>query len=109
MSKFVVETYTPRETTNILAARINHFARAADQISEPGTEVRLLGAILLPQDETCLYLYRSSTADAVREAAACARLRFERITEAVSITRAQARARTRRPTSPARPTNHTIT
>jgi len=49
-------------------------------------QIRFLCAIFVPEDETSFYLYQSPSADAVRDAATRARLRFERITQAVSIT-----------------------
>jgi len=96
MAEFLVETYAPRETPNAGVLRIDEVARAAAEVTKPGAEVRLLRAIFLPADETCFYLYQSSSADAVREAAARARLPLERITEAVSIT-APARLAPRHP------------
>ena len=86
MFEFVVETYAPPQATGILAARVEELARAAEQASEPGAEVRLLGAVFLPGEETCFYLYRAASADAVRAAAAHGRLRLERISQAVAIT-----------------------
>jgi hypothetical protein len=98
MSEFVVETYAPRDTANSVAARVDDVALAADQVSDERAQVRFLRAIFVPEDETCFYLYRSSSADAVREAVTRARLRFERITEAVSI-----RAPETRPGAPNQP------
>jgi hypothetical protein len=95
MSEFVVETYAPCETTSLVASRLDEVALAAEQVSEAGAaEVRLLQAILVPEEETCFYLYESSSADDVREALTRARLRFERISEAVSIRPGEAPART---------------
>jgi hypothetical protein len=48
-------------------------------------QVRLLCATFLLEEEICFYLYESASIDAVREAVTRARLRFERITEAVSV------------------------
>jgi hypothetical protein len=86
MAEFLVETYAPRETANAVVAYVEDVARAADQMSEQGTEVRFLRAIFAPEEETCFYHYESPSADAVREAATRARLPLERITEAMSIT-----------------------
>jgi hypothetical protein len=84
MSEFLVEIYTSREAAELALTHVEDVSRAADQVSENGTGVRLLRAILVPEEETCFYLYQSSSVDAVREAATRAGLRFERITEAVS-------------------------
>jgi hypothetical protein len=96
MAEFLIETYLSGETADAGVALVDDVARAADQVSQPGSEVRFVRAFFLPEEETCFYLYESSSADAVREAAARARLPFERITEAVSIT-ARARAAIRNP------------
>jgi hypothetical protein len=96
MTEFLVETYLPAETLSAGVPRIDDVARTADQLSQHGTEVHFLRAIYVPEEETCFYLYESPSADAIREAAARARLRLERVTEAVSIT-APARFATRNP------------
>jgi len=85
MFEFLVETYAEPEPTSLLAARVEAAALAAAQTREAGAQVRLLQAILVPDDESCFYLYRSPSADAVCEALRRARLRVERISEAVSI------------------------
>jgi hypothetical protein len=94
MFEFLVETYAESEATNLVAARVDAAALAAEQVREAGAEVRLLHVILVPGDETCFYLYQSPSADAVRQALIRARLQVERISEAISIKPAQARTRT---------------
>jgi hypothetical protein len=79
MSEFVVETYACDEA----AARLTDISRAAEASSDP--EVHLLGAIFLPDEETCFYLFDAPSADAVRAAVTRARLPFERISAAISI------------------------
>jgi hypothetical protein len=88
MTEYLIETYLSGETEDTVVALVDDVARAADQVSRQGIEVRFVRAIYLPEEETCFYLYQSSSADAVREAAARARLPLERTTEAVSITAA---------------------
>ena len=56
-----------------------------EQVSEETAPVRFLGAIEVPEDETCFYLYQAPSADAVLEAMTRARLQPERITQATSI------------------------
>ena len=85
MFEFVVETYAPPQTTSMLAGSVEELARAAERVSEPEAEVLLLGAVFLPADETCFYLYQAASADTVRAAAAHGRVHLERITEAVLI------------------------
>ena len=68
-------------------------ARAVGQASRPGAPVCFLGAIAVPEEETCFWLYQAPSADAVRAAMTAAGLRPERITPAVTL----------RPPRPARP------
>jgi len=72
MPEFLAETYAPRDAPAPVAPR-------------PGAPVRFLGAVLVPDEETCFWLYQAPSADAVRAAMTSARLRPERITPAVSI------------------------
>ena len=84
MPQFLAETYTPRapDVTPVAAGDV---ASATEQLSEQAAAVRLLGAVFVPDDETCFFLYHAASADAVREAMSRARLRPGRITRAVSI------------------------
>jgi hypothetical protein len=98
MPEFLAETYTPRGApgapgTSAAAPRAADIARAAGHASGPGAPVRFLGAIAVPGEETCFWLYQAPTAGAVRAAMAAAGLCPERITPAVTI----------RPPRPARP------
>jgi len=85
MPEFLAETYTPREGPGAAAPRAADVALAARQASGHGAPVRLLGAIAVPEDETCFYLYQAPSAGAVRAAMTRAGLRPDRITPAVSI------------------------
>jgi hypothetical protein len=94
MPEFLAETYTPRGVLGGAAVpRAGDLARAAAQASAPGAAVRFLGAILVPAEETCFWLYQAPAAEAVLAAMTAAGLDPERITPAVSI----------RPPRPARP------
>ena len=58
---------------------------AAEQLTNEGTPVRLVRSILVPEDETCFYLFQSETGDvAVREVAARAGLQIDRVVKAES-------------------------
>ena len=83
MPEFLAETYAPRGDGAPAAAA--GAALAADQARGLGGPVRLLGAILVPDEEICFWLYQAPSAAAVRAAMTAARLRPERITPAVSI------------------------
>jgi hypothetical protein len=82
VSEFLVEAYLSRVTSGGVGAAPGQLAVAAEQLSREGTGVTFLHAISVPEEETCFYLYRAPSAAAVREAAARAGLRWERITEA---------------------------
>jgi hypothetical protein len=82
MPEFLAETYAPRLAPGLAAPSAADATLAADQASGP---VRFLGAILVPDEETCFWLYEAPSAGAVRAAMTAARLRPERITPAVPI------------------------
>ena len=82
MPEFLAETYTPRGAP---APCPGDIALAAQQVRGHGAQVRFLGAVAVPEEETCFWLYQAPTADAVRAAMTAAGLRPERITEAVAI------------------------
>ena len=81
MPEFLAETYTPRPA----APSAGDVARAAAHAGGPQAPVRFLGAVAVPEEETCFWLYQAPSAAAVRAAMIAAGLRPERITPAVSI------------------------
>jgi hypothetical protein len=83
MTEFVVEHYLARSGTDCFRRDVEGARRAAEQLTSEGTPVTYLRSIFVPEDETCYVLYRASSAEAVREAARRAQLRFERVAEAV--------------------------
>jgi len=87
MPEFLAETYTPRDApgTSAAAPSAVDIARAARQAGGPGAPVRFLGAIAVPDDEICFWLYQAASAGAVRAAMTAAGLRPERITPAVTL------------------------
>jgi hypothetical protein len=84
MPEFLAETYAPRGAPGTAAPGAADLARAG-QASQDGAPVRFLGAILVPEEETCFWLYQAPSAAAVRAAMTRARLRPERITPAVPV------------------------
>jgi hypothetical protein len=76
MPEFLAETFAAGGAADV--------ARAG-QASQDGAPVRFLGAILVPEEETCFWLYQAPSAAAVRAAMTGARLRPERITPAVPV------------------------
>jgi hypothetical protein len=83
MPEFLAETYTSREALSTAALRAGELAQAAAHPGGTGTPARFIGAIAVPTDETCFYLYQAPTADAVRAAMTAAGLRPDRITPAI--------------------------
>jgi hypothetical protein len=65
-------------------ARAEVARRAAEQPTREGTPVRFAGPIFIPEDETCVHMYRAGLIDAVRLAAARTSVRFELISEAAT-------------------------
>jgi hypothetical protein len=88
MSEFLVEAYVSRAAAAVATAGAEDVSQAAEQLTREGTPVRFLRSILVPADETCFYLYRAQSAEAVREAATRAGLRFDRVSEVVVSDRA---------------------
>lgn len=90
MREFVGEHYLPGTAAQD-AGRCAKAARAAaDQLRRKGTRVHHVRSILIPEDETCIHLFRAGLIDAVKEVVAHASLRLDRLTEAVSNTGAAA-------------------
>ena len=81
MPEFLVEFYVSRQDAGGVE-RAERARSSADALTREGTPVRYLRAILVPEDETCFFLYEAGSAEAVREAAQRAALPFERISEA---------------------------
>jgi hypothetical protein len=90
MREFVGEHYVSGEA----APDAGHCARAAreaaDQLRREGTRVHHVRSILIPEDETCIHLFRAESIEAVRVTAVRASLPLDRLTEAVSGTGAAA-------------------
>ncbi len=82
MPEFLAETYLSRLAPAPGAASL---ARAAERVSGQEAPVRFLGAIHVPEEETCFYLYQAPAAVGVHTAMTAAGLRPERITRAVPI------------------------
>ncbi len=91
MREFVGEHYLPAEAAQGAGHCAKAARAAADQLRREGTRVHHVRSILIPEDETCIHLYRAESIDAVRVAAARALLRLDRLTEAVSDTGAAVR------------------
>jgi hypothetical protein len=84
MREFVVEQYLGAACSQVAADRAGAARLAAEQLTSEGTPVQFVRSIFIPEDETCIHLYRAESVDAVRAVAARALLAIERIAEAVS-------------------------
>jgi hypothetical protein len=87
--EFLVELYVAQTDDASVARGARHALAASAALTREGTPVRYLRSIFVPEDETCFFLYEAGSADAVREAALRAGLRFERIAEAVFQSRGE--------------------
>jgi len=85
MPEFLAETYAPRGDSGTPAPSAADLARTAGQASGSEDPVQFLGAIAVPEEETCFWLYQAPSAAAVRAAMTAAGLAPERITPAVPI------------------------
>jgi hypothetical protein len=70
MPGYLVETFTPRGDAAALAARERRARSAAEELTQAGTPVRFAGAIHVPGDEMCFFIFDAPSA---REAALAAR------------------------------------
>jgi hypothetical protein len=82
--EFLVETYHSRSDPTGGLPLSAELSRTADELSREGREVTLVRRIDLPDEETCFYLFRAESAEAVLEAATRAGLAFERVVEALA-------------------------
>ena len=63
MPEFLAETYTPWLAPGIAAPCAADVARAAEHASGPGAAARFLGAVAVPEEETCFWLYQAPRRD----------------------------------------------
>jgi hypothetical protein len=84
MREFAAEQYMSGTDAAAAARGAGVARRAAEQLTREGTQVEFVRSIFIPEDETCIHMYRAGSIDAVRLVAARASLRFEHISEAVT-------------------------
>jgi hypothetical protein len=84
VSEYLVEVYLPQTSDGIVSPGPAEVSQAADQVTTEGNRVRLLRSVLLPEDETGLYLFEAQSPELIVEVAARCGLRFERVVGAVS-------------------------
>jgi hypothetical protein len=84
MREFIAEQYRSRTETNAAEHGASAARLGAEQLTREGTPVEFVRSIFIPEDETCFYIYKAESIEAVRAAAARTPLRFERVSEAVT-------------------------
>ena len=82
MREFVAEQYLPAGGIEAAARGVSAARAAAEQVTSEGTPVQFVGSIFIPEDETCLRLYRPDSIETVRSATARASLPLEQLAEA---------------------------
>jgi hypothetical protein len=85
MPEFLAETHTFLLAPGIPALCAADVAWAAAHAAGPRASARFLGAIAVPEEETCLWLYQAPAAAAVHAAMTAAGLHPERITQAMAL------------------------
>jgi hypothetical protein len=84
MRDFVGEQYVPAVGGRPATSWATAARDAAQQLTREGTPVDYVRWIFIPEDETCIHLYRAESIEAVRSAAARASLRLERLAQALT-------------------------
>jgi hypothetical protein len=75
MPEFLIETYIPRDALSIATLRADDAPAGCRAGLPPGVPVRFLGAMVVPEENVCFYLYRAPSVSAVRAAMTLAGLR----------------------------------
>jgi hypothetical protein len=84
MPTYLVEAYKPHGRDVEELARLEESAQAAArEVSRSHADVRYVRAILVPEDETCFYVFEAPSREVVAQAAVRAGLSEARITESV--------------------------
>jgi Protein of unknown function (DUF4242) len=84
MREFVTEQYLPAGGGAQALACADAARQAAEQLAGEGVPVEFVRSIFIPEDETCIIVYRADSIELVRAAAARASLRLDHIAEAVT-------------------------
>jgi Protein of unknown function (DUF4242) len=87
VAEFLVELYVSRANAGAVENGAERTRLAAEALTREGTPVQYLRSIFVPEDETCFFLCEAPSAKAVHEAVRRAALPFERIAEAVAVSK----------------------
>jgi hypothetical protein len=86
MREFAAEQYLSGADADAAERRASVARLAAERLTREGTPIEFVRSIFIPEDETCIYIYRADSIQAVQQVAARASLRFERVSEALTET-----------------------
>ena len=84
MPSYLVETYLARGRAEERAARAERARSAADELTRAGSRVHFDGAIHVPEDEICFFVFGASSSEEAARAAHLALLDPVRVVEAVT-------------------------
>lgn len=82
---YLVESFEGSPDEGSLAGARDRLRSACAELRASGRAVEYLGALVVPQDELVLHLFRSSEADGVRDACRQAAISVERIVESMAV------------------------
>lgn len=85
MPSYLVEVYAGGIRRDELPQANRRASVAACELTRQGITVRFLGAISVPVDEMCFYLFEAPSAAAAGEASRRAAIPFERVVQAVAL------------------------
>ncbi len=82
---YLVERYLPLDVEPGLEALGALLAAATAELRAEGGRIRWLHSLALPEDESCICVFRATTRELVAEANDRAGLSYERISPAVAV------------------------
>ena len=82
MPRYLVELYLSRAGSDGADGAVERARSAAEAIAREGAPLQWLRTILVPEDETCFFLFEAASAELVREVGTRAGISFDRILEA---------------------------
>jgi hypothetical protein len=86
MPSYLIESFLPRSRSGELRAVVDRLRRAAESLTDEGTQVRHLRTTFVPDDELCLHLVEAETAATVGEASRRAAIEPARVVQALPVT-----------------------
>ena len=84
MPSYLIETYLPRGQAGERTAWEERARSAAEELTQAGTRVRFDGAIHVPEDEICFFVFGAPSSEGAALVAELAALDPVRVVEAVT-------------------------